>query len=149
MTCFTAFFSGTLFGLGLIVAGMNDPLKVLAFLDVSGRWDPSLALVMLGAISTAAAGFAFATRRRRTLLGVALQLPDRRQVDAPLLVGSVLFGVGWGLSGYCPGPGIVGLWAGSLPAAVFFIAMLFGIEAHAWYEQSCRQAEVGEVVADS
>lgn len=107
MTCLTAFFGGTLFGLGLIVAGMNDPLKVLAFLDVAGRWDPSLSLVMLGAISTAAAGFAFAARRRCTLLGEALQLPDRRQVDAPLLAGSVLFGVGWGLAGYCPGPAIV------------------------------------------
>jgi uncharacterized membrane protein YedE/YeeE len=149
MTSLTAFIGGTLFGLGLIVAGMNDPLKVLAFLDLAGRWDPSLALVMLGAISTAAAGFAYAARRRCTLLGEALQLPDRRQVDAPLLVGSLLFGVGWGLAGYCPGPGIVGLWAGSLPAAVFVIAMLFGIEAHAWYDQSRRQTEVGEVIADS
>lgn len=148
MKLFTAFLSGTLFGLGLIVAGMTDPLKVLAFLDVSGDWDPSLALVMIGAIGTAAVGFAYAGKRRRTLLGEELQLPTRREIDAPLIVGSTLFGIGWGLAGYCPGPGVVGLWAASLPATVFVIALLFGIEAHAWYDQAAGKDDGEKAVAD-
>lgn len=149
MNLLTAFISGTLFGLGLILAGMTDPLKVLAFLDVTGRWDPSLALVMVGAIGSAAVGFAYAGKRRRTLLGDELQLPTRREINAPLIVGSTLFGIGWGLAGYCPGPGVVGLWAGSLPAAVFVIAMSFGIETHAWYDQTRSPSEADEAAADS
>jgi uncharacterized membrane protein YedE/YeeE len=125
MKLLTAFISGTLFGLGLILAGMTDPLKVLAFLDVTGRWDPSLALVMVGAIGSAAMGFAYAGKRRHTFLGDKLQLPERRDINTPLIVGSTLFGIGWGLAGYCPGPGVVGLWAASLPAAVFVIALFF------------------------
>ena len=96
MKLLTAFISGTLFGLGLILAGMTDPLKVLAFLDVTGRWDPSLALVMVGAIGSAAMGFAYAGKRRHTLLGDKLQLPERRDINTPLIVGSTLFGIGWG-----------------------------------------------------
>lgn len=149
MKLFTALVSGTLFGLGLILAGMNDPLKVLAFLDVAGPWDPSLALVMVGAIGTAALAFVWAGKRQRTLLGESLQLPKRREIDAPLIVGSALFGVGWGLAGYCPGPGVLGMWAGSQPAAVFVIAMIFGIEAYAWYEQASGRSDVDETVADS
>lgn len=146
MSLLTAFLSGTLFGLGLIVAGMTDPLKVLAFLDVTGRWDPSLALVLVGAIGTAAVGFAYADRRRRTFLGEELELPTRRKIDAPLIVGSTFFGIGWGLAGYCPGPGVVGLWTGSLPATVFVIGLLFGIEAHAWYEQATGKGDGEEAV---
>ncbi|MBK7955558.1 MAG: hypothetical protein IPK02_17290 [Candidatus Accumulibacter sp.] len=149
MKLLTAFISGTLFGLGLILAGMTDPLKVLAFLDVTGRWDPSLALVMIGAIGCAAVGFAYAGKRRRTLPDDDLQLSTRREINAPLIVGSTLFGIGWGLAGYCPGPGVVGLWAGSLPAAVFVIALFFGLEAHAWYDQERRQDDADEAVADS
>ena len=144
-----AFISGILFGLGLVLAGMTDPLKVLAFLDVAGRWDPSLALVMIGAIGSAVVGFAYAGKRRHTLLGDELQLPSRREINAPLIVGSTLFGVGWGLAGYCPGPGVVGLSAGSLPAAVFVIALFFGIEAHAWYDQARSPSEADEAAADS
>ncbi len=149
MKLLTAFISGTLFGLGLILAGMTDPLKVLAFLDVTGRWDPSLALVMIGAIGCAAVGFAYAGKRRRTLPDDDLQLSTRREINAPLIVGSTLFGIGWGLAGYCPGPGVVGLWAGSLPAAVFVIALFFGLEAHAWYDQERGQGDADEAVADS
>ncbi len=149
MKLLTAFISGTLFGLGLILAGMTDPLKVLAFLDVAGRWDPSLAVVMIGAIGSAAVGFAYAGKRRSTLLGDGLQLPIRREISSPLIVGSTLFGVGWGLAGYCPGPGVVALWAGSLPAAAFVIALFFGIEAYAWYDQERGQSDTDEVVADS
>lgn len=149
MACIVAFVSGTLFGLGLIIAGMTDPLKVLAFLDVAGAWDPSLALVMVGAIGTAAIGFAWAGRRSLTLLGEPLRLPDRRTIDAPLLVGSAIFGVGWGLSGFCPGPALVGLGANYPPAATFVIAMVFGCEAHAWYTEARSRSGIREAVADT
>lgn len=148
MTFLMAFVSGAFFGLGLIVAGMNDPLKVLAFLDVTGNWDPSLALVMVGAIGTAALGLAWAGKRRVTLLGEVLQLPGRRDIDSALVAGSALFGIGWGLSGFCPGPAVVGLLAGYLPAAVFVIAMFFGMEAHAWYSEARRPTDNEEETAD-
>lgn len=121
-----ALFAGTLFGLGLAVSGMTDPDKVLNFLDVAGRWDPSLALVMLGALAVATPGYAWARRRGRTSCGDALQLPDATRVDARLLLGSLLFGIGWGIAGFCPGPALANLAHGTGEALVFVAALLAG-----------------------
>ncbi len=146
MKLLTAFASGSLFSAGLILSGMTDPHKVLAFLDLAGAWDPSLALVMAGAIATSAVGFALAGRRRRTLFGDRLVLPATQAINAPLLIGSAVFGIGWGLAGFCPGPALVGIAAGYLPATAFGIAMVFGIEAHAWYTSG---TPVAHTMADS
>lgn len=127
MTILIAALAGLVFGLGLLVSGMADPQKVLAFLDLAGAWDPSLALVMGGAIALGLPGFALARRRSRSLLGEPMQLPARQAVDAPLLIGSALFGIGWGLAGYCPGPALVGTAAGLGSAAIFSAAMLAGM----------------------
>jgi len=127
MTILIAALAGLVFGLGLLVSGMADPHKVLAFLDLAGPWDPSLALVMGGAIALGLPGFALARRRNRSLLGEPMQLPVRQAVDAPLLIGSALFGIGWGLAGYCPGPALVGTAAGMGSAAIFSAAMLAGM----------------------
>ena len=99
----TAFFAGLIFGLGLLLAGMANPAKVLAFLDVAGAWDPSLALVILGAISVAVIPLNWARKKRRTLLGARMQLPLKNELDARLIGGSLLFGTGWGIAGICPG----------------------------------------------
>lgn len=124
-----ALLCGLLFGLGLIVAGMADPAKVLAFLDIGGLWDPSLALVMAGAIAVALPGFALAKRRRRSWLDLPMQLPAARRLDRRLIGGSLLFGVGWGLAGICPGPALVLLGAGVGKGVVFVAAMLAGMLA--------------------
>ena len=117
-----ASFAGALFGLGLAISGMADPGKVLAFLDPLGAWDPSLALVMAGALLVAVPGFAWVRRRGRAVCGV-LQLPTAAHVDAKLIVGAALFGVGWGLAGYCPGPALVGL-ARLAPEALWFLPVM-------------------------
>ncbi|MGE8492827.1 DUF6691 family protein [Comamonas sp. JNW] len=127
MTILIAALAGLVFGLGLLVSGMADPQKVLAFLDLAGPWDPSLALVMGGAIALGLPGFALARRRNRSLLGEPMQLPARQAADAPLLIGSALFGIGWGLAGYCPGPALLGTAAGMGSAAIFSAAMLAGM----------------------
>ena len=124
------FVTGLTFGLGLILSGMTDPAKVLAFLDLAGAWDPSLAFVMGGAVLTALVPFAFARRRASSLLGLPMQLPKRRDIDQPLVVGSVLFGAGWGLAGFCPGPALVSLAAGQSEALLFCAAMLAGMALH-------------------
>ncbi|HSD37520.1 MAG TPA: DUF6691 family protein [Rhodocyclaceae bacterium] len=124
---FTALSAGLLFGLGLIISGMADPGKVLGFLDLFGAWDPSLAFVMLGAIAVASGAFALAARRSVSLLGLPMKLPTSRQIDRPLVFGSILFGIGWGLAGICPGPGIVLLGAGFTQGAIFVAAMLAGM----------------------
>lgn len=127
MTILIAALAGLLFGLGLLLSGMADPHKVLGFLDLAGAWDPSLALVMGGAIALGLPGFALARRRSHSLLGAPMQLPTRKAVDAPLLIGAALFGIGWGLAGYCPGPALVGAAAGLGSAAIFSVAMLAGM----------------------
>ena len=118
---------GLLFGLGLLVSGLANPAKVLAFLDIAGQWDPSLLLVMAGAVAISAAGFALAARRERSLLGLPMTLPAKPRIDPRLVVGSLLFGVGWGLAGFCPGPALVALGAGYGKAAAFVAAMLAGM----------------------
>jgi uncharacterized membrane protein YedE/YeeE len=124
-----AFVAGLAFGVGLVVSQMANPAKVLGFLDLAGRWDPSLAFVMAGAIAVAVIGFALAGRRPTTLLGTPVQLPTTRVIDARLVGGALLFGVGWGLAGFCPGPAFVALGAGHVKALVFIAAMLAGMGA--------------------
>ncbi|MCP3021736.1 DUF6691 family protein [Cupriavidus basilensis] len=126
--------SGLVFGLGLILAGMANPDKVLGFLDLAGRWDPSLALVMGGAIAVGVVAFGIARRRAVSLLGLPMQLPAPRRIDRRLLGGSLLFGVGWGLAGICPGPALVLLGAGAWQGAVFVLAMLAGMALFEWLE---------------
>lgn len=119
--------AGVLFGIGLIAAGMTDPAKVLAFLDLAGAWDPSLALVMAGAIAVALGPFAWMRRRGRTLGGEPVHWPRAQGIDARLLGGGALFGVGWGLAGLCPGPAVVALAAGLADVWMFVLAMLAGL----------------------
>lgn len=118
---------GLIFGLGLLVSGMADPAKVRGFLDLAGAWDPSLALVMAGAIAVGFVAFAVARRRRISYLGAPMQLPQNRQIDRRLVGGSALFGIGWGIAGFCPGPGLVALGMGEVKALVFVVAMLVGM----------------------
>ncbi len=118
---------GLVFGLGLIVSGMADPARVLGFLDVAGPWNPSLALVMAGAIGVGLVAFTVARRRGRTLSGAPLHWPAARGLDARLIGGALLFGAGWGLAGFCPGPALVGLGMGLRGAGVFVAAMLAGM----------------------
>ena len=118
--------SGLLFGLGLAVSGMTDPYKVLNFLDVAGHWDPSLALVMTAALAVAAPGFAWIGRRGRSATGTPLPDAPSPRIDARLLLGSALFGVGWGIAGYCPGPALANLTHAASEAIVFVIALVAG-----------------------
>ena len=127
MPLFTAFLAGLIFGTGLILSGMSNPAKVLAFLDVAGSWDPSLPLVMVGAILVAAIGYRFAVARGRTLSGAGLRLPGAVGIDRRLLLGSIAFGIGWGLVGYCPGPAIAALAVGGRPTLMFVGAMIAGM----------------------
>ncbi|WP_322998606.1 DUF6691 family protein [Castellaniella sp.] len=136
MSIFTAFLSGLVFGLGLLVSGMAEPAKVLGFLDIAGAWDPSLVLVMGGAVVAGLAAFRLARRRATTYLGLPLALPTARQLDRRLIVGSLVFGIGWGLVGLCPGPALVGLGSGQWQAFVFVAAMLAGMGIFQWLEKS-------------
>jgi uncharacterized membrane protein YedE/YeeE len=135
MPLVTALLAGLVFGLGLIVSGMADPAKVLGFLDLAGAWDPSLAFVMAGAIAVALVAFAVARRRTRSLLGLELQLPQGRGIDRRLVLGGLVFGIGWGLAGFCPGPALVALGIGQAKAAVFVLAMLAGMVIFEWLER--------------
>jgi len=121
---------GLLFGLGLCLSGMSEPAKVLGFLDLAGQWDPSLALVMGGAVAVGLGAFTLAKKRRATLLGGALNLPTNRTIDAPLVVGALIFGAGWGLAGICPAPGVVDVGFLEPRALVFVLAMGVGMSAY-------------------
>lgn len=123
----TALLAGLIFGLGLIVSGMSNPAKVLDFLDLTGQWDPSLAFVMGGAIGVGLLAFASAGRMPQSLLGNPIQLPTATRIDRRLVIGSLLFGIGWGIAGICPGPALVLLGAGQTKGAVFVLAMLAGM----------------------
>ena len=118
--------AGVLFGIGLDISGMASRQKVLGFLDILGNWDPSLAVVMIGAIAIATIGFALAARRKESWIGTPISLPQRREIDGRLIGGSVLFGIGWGLVGLCPGPAFVSLGQGHLDALLFIVAILLG-----------------------
>jgi len=119
---------GVLFGWGLIISGMSNPQKILGFLDLAGNWDPSLAFVMIGAVLVGLAGFYVVSKKSQAFFGGALHIPTRRDITKPLLIGSLIFGAGWGIAGFCPGPALVALGAGHLKAFVFVAAMLAGME---------------------
>ena len=123
----SALVSGLVFGLGLLISGLGNPAKVLAFLDLAGAWDPSLALVMGGAILVGLIAFQLAARRQRSVLDEPIRLPTRRDIDRRLVLGSLGFGVGWGLAGFCPGPAVMAIVAGEARAVVFVLAMLAGM----------------------
>ena len=135
ITVFTSLLAGLVFGLGLIVSGMANPAKVLGFLDLAGAWDPSLAFVMAGAVAVSALAFALAKTRTVSWLGAAMTLPGSRDIDRRLVIGSVLFGIGWGVAGFCPGPGLVALGMGEIKALVFVAAMLLGMALFEWVER--------------
>ena len=127
MQIITALVAGLIFGLGLILSGMTDPSKVIGFLDLTGHWDPSLAFVMGGAILVGVIAFRFAKGREKSFLGDVIRLPVARQIDRRLVLGSLAFGAGWALAGYCPGPALVAVTQGGLQPLIFVIAMLAGM----------------------
>ena len=132
MRTLTALVAGLLFGGGLLVSGMTNPAVVLGFLDVAGSWNPALAFTMAGAIAVSAPAFYFVRRQQKTVLGEAAPLSRSGRVDAPLVAGSAVFGVGWGLSGICPGPSLILLTGASMQAFVFVGAMAAGMLASRW-----------------
>ena len=135
MFALSALLAGLVFGLGLIVSGMANPAKVLGFLDLAGEWDPSLAFVMAGAIAVGFFAFLIAKNRTRSFIGAEMKLPTASAIDSRLLVGSALFGAGWGVAGFCPGPGLVALGMGEPKALVFVAAMLAGMVIFSWREK--------------
>jgi len=144
---------GLLFGLGLAISGMMNPAKVIGFLDVAGDWDPTLAFVMGGALLVAMPAYRMILARRHPVLAGSFSLPEKARLDAPLSLGSALFGVGWGLVGFCPGPAVAAVVTG-LPAVLGFVAaMLVGMALHAWIsgERTIRTSsspEAGDAAAD-
>jgi uncharacterized membrane protein YedE/YeeE len=149
MQIFFAWLAGMVFGIGLILSGMTDPAKVIGFLDLAGRWNPSLAFVMAGAIAVGLVAFPFAARRSTSLLREAMRLPAATPIDRRLVLGSAAFGVGWGLAGFCPGPALVGLASGNTKVLLFVIAMLAGMAifelsekiVHSHGRQAAKQAK--------
>jgi len=135
MSALISFAVGLLFGLGLIISGMSDPVKVLAFLDPAGNWDPSLLVVMASALAVGIPAFRLAGRRQTSWRDKVMQIPSARQIDRRLVVGSALFGVGWGLAGICPGPGLVLFGAGAAKGLVFVLALLAGMSLFAGFDR--------------
>ena len=131
--------AGLIFGLGLIISGMINPTKVIGFLDVTGKWDPSLAFVMAGAISFAYVGFKFVGPRKETIFDDAIHLPGTTNVSKELIIGSLLFGAGWALAGFCPGPALVALGAGYKEAFIFVMAMIVGMYIHDHLFEACKK----------
>ncbi|AKZ63464.1 membrane protein [Herbaspirillum hiltneri N3] len=125
-----ALFIGLLFGVGLLLSGMTDPARILDFLDLAGNWNPTLLIVMGGAVLIATPAFAWARSRSRSLLGAPMQLPTRKDIDIRLVLGSLVFGAGWGLTGFCPGPALVSAAAGHAQAWIFVAAMIAGMCLH-------------------
>ena len=131
MNALVALLAGLLFGFGLDLARMTDPERVIGFLDVAGAWDPTLVFVMAGAVVTATIGFRLVGRQRGSWFGGPLRLPTRGDIDRPLVIGAGLFGAGWGLAGYCPGPGLAALVQGAADPAWFVVGMIAGMLAFA------------------
>jgi uncharacterized protein len=128
LASFAAFIAGLLFALGLVLSGMTQPAKVIGFLDITGKWDPSLAFVMGGALMVTLIAFAVTPRAgKRPWFAEAFELPQRKDIDFKLVCGSALFGIGWGLAGYCPGPAFAALYAGGLDIVIFMAALLTGM----------------------
>ncbi|WP_201865060.1 DUF6691 family protein [Microvirga soli] len=140
--------SGLLFGLGLIVSQMVNPAKVLAFLDIFGNWDPSLAFVMGGAVAVSALGYWIARRRGTPALAPRLEIPTRRDLDARLIGGAALFGIGWGLVGLCPGPALVALTFAPVEIFVFFAAMIAGMALFRVLPAQWPQVTFGKAASD-
>lgn len=136
MSILVQFAIGLVFGLGLVIAGMSDPAKVLNFLDLaaipSGGWDPSLAFVMAGAIAVTFIGFRLVLRRKQPIFGGKFHLPTATDIDARIIVGPAIFGVGWGIAGFCPGPAFTAMTIGGSPALIFVAAMLAGMAGARW-----------------
>jgi uncharacterized membrane protein YedE/YeeE len=130
---FSEYLIGVLFGFGLIISGMSNPQKVLNFLDITGNWDPSLIFVMGGAVIVGLGGFYLASRRSEAFFGGVFNMPTQRDISRPLIIGGLIFGAGWGIAGFCPGPAIVALGAGHLKALVFVISMLLGMHISSRY----------------
>ncbi|MAB98772.1 MAG: hypothetical protein CMK71_12015 [Pseudomonadaceae bacterium] len=130
MNILSAFVVGLVFGFGLILSGMTDPSKVLGFLDIAGEWDPSLGLVMGGAILVSSVAFFFASKRTRAVLGEEMRIPTATQIDRRLVLGGFAFGAGWGLAGYCPGPAMASLLTGMVEPVIFVAAMLAGMAVY-------------------
>lgn len=126
--------AGLLFGFGLLISGMTDPVKVQGFLDVFGAWDISLALVMGGGLAVAIVGVQLAKRQQTSWIGTLIEMPNKTVINKKLLIGAMLFGIGWGLVGICPGPGIVLLGTGQWQAYVFIPAMIVGMLVYQWLE---------------
>jgi hypothetical protein len=135
MRIISAFITGLIFGIGLIISGMTNPAKIIDFLDITGQWDPSLLLVMLGAVSITFFAFRFVERKSVSLLGDNIQLPKKTGLDKPLILGAVLFGIGWGLAGYCPGPALASLSSGLLPPVLFVLTMITGMGVFEIYKK--------------
>ncbi|CAM3755656.1 DUF6691 family protein [Polynucleobacter brandtiae] len=126
-TFYSQYLIGVLFGLGLLISGMSNPAKILNFLDLAGNWDPSLLFVMGGAVLVGLGGFYVASIKKEAFFGGQFHVPTRRDISKPLIIGSLIFGVGWGIAGFCPGPAIVAIGSGQIKALVFVVAMLAGM----------------------
>lgn len=144
MLVLTSLLAGLVFGLGLIVSGMANSAKVLGFLDLAGPWDPSLAFVMVGAIAVGLVAFAVAGKRKTSLLRAEMKLAAPRHIDRRLVFGGLLFGIGWGLAGFCPGPALVAVGMGQLKAVVFVAAMLVGMGGFELIERRKRALALSE-----
>ena len=131
--------AGLIFGLGLIISGMTNPEKVIGFLDIAGQWDPSLMFVMLGGIAVAYVGFQFVRDKSQTIFDDAIHLPGKTHLSKELIIGSLLFGAGWGLAGFCPGPALVAMGAGYKEAFIFVMAMIVGMTIHDHLFKACRK----------
>ncbi|MFM8466301.1 MAG: DUF6691 family protein [Oxalobacteraceae bacterium] len=127
MDTVASFMIGLIFGLGLILGGMTDPSKVIGFLDISGSWDPSLAFVMGGALLVGVIAFRFARHRTANFFGGAIRMPTKNDIDKRMVIGSLLFGLGWGMAGFCPGPAITSMGTGNTKALLFVLAMIAGM----------------------
>jgi uncharacterized membrane protein YedE/YeeE len=143
MYVFYSFVAGLVFGIGLIVSEMVSPVKVLGFLDLAGNWDPSLAVVMAGAIAVGVIAFAVARTRAVTLLGTTMHLSQTRGIDGRLVLGSLVFGIGWGLAGFGPGPALVALGTGHVKAFIFVVAMIAGMGIYEFAERKRAQKTAG------
>jgi len=137
---FASLFAGLVFGMGLIVSGMANPEKVLGFLDIAGLWDPSLAFVMGGAIIVGLVSLAVARKRTLSFLGFNMKLPTNNRIEKRMVIGSMMFGTGWGIAGFCPGPGLVALGAGEIKGAVFVASMVAGMVLFELFERNRARA---------
>ena len=135
MNILFSWIAGLIFGIGLIISGMTNPKKVIGFLDLAGAWDPSLAFVMVGGIAIATLSFLIARRRTLSMLGLQMRIPTQRHIDRRLIIGSLIFGVGWGLAGICPGPSLVLVGSGIPQGIIFVIAMIVGMGVFEWFNR--------------